>query len=156
MNRKERRAFDEKLKQAGFSESQRKNINVRLKVRDLNWTANPTTCWEGEKVQIDYDRITAYPDYNELRQEYKDFIESSKNKIFTVEFDAFKKTHDVQNKDSMVCLVEDETKPKWMFWAGDLIPVKGQIRPVNKSKEQIKLEEYMKEVDAIIEQVKGD
>lgn len=152
MNREERRKFDKKLQKAGFSSEQRNNINVRLKTQDLKLTENPTTCWEGEKVKLDYNRITSYPDYSQLRPEYREFIEANKNKVFTVEFDPFKKERAIQNVDSMVQLEEDTTKPKWLFWAGDLIPIKGQRKPHVKTKEEI----YMEGITKLIEEVRND
>lgn len=105
---------------------------------------NPTTCYEGQKVMLDYERITSYQDWPRMRDEYKDFIISHKDDIFTVEFDEQKKLNGDSNYDSMVQLKEDTTKPKFLFWAGDLIPV------TQKEKEKTELEKYMETVDAQI------
>ena len=43
----------------------------------------------------------------------------NKDTVFTVEYD-----EKYKNKPSLVCLKEDTTDPKWLFWVGDLIEVK--------------------------------
>lgn len=41
-----------------------------------------------------------------------------------------------------------KTKPKWLFWAGDLIPVEGQTRPDTEEEKRIK--EFNEKIDSIL------
>ena len=59
-----------------------------------------------------------------------------------------KKERQTVNYNSFVQFVEDETKPKWLFWAGDLIPVEGQTRPDTEEEKRIK--EFNEKIDSIL------
>ena len=67
---------------------------------------------EGQKVKLKYDYIKSRTNYLTKTKEYKDFIENNKDKTFTVEYDSNHK-----NKPNLVCLKEDTTVPKWLFWS---------------------------------------
>lgn len=140
-NRKARRERLQKLRDAGMNKTDAKYMIERLSSK----TRNPITCWEGEKVTLDFERLSHYKDYEKLRQEYKEFIEMNRSKVFTVEFDPYRKAHDTKDKASLVQLVEDESDPKWLFWAGDLIPLPGQKRPLTTK------ELFLQTVDDVIE-----
>lgn len=73
------------------------------------------TILEGSKVKLNYNKITNRKDYNNLVPEYKEFIEKNKDRIFTVEYDK-----DRKNMPIWVCLAEDDTPVKWLFYVGDL------------------------------------
>ena len=51
-----------------------------------------------------------------LTDEYRAFVEANEDTIFTVEYDKFR-----QNPSTLVCLKEDPTPLKWLFWTGYLI-----------------------------------
>ena len=72
------------------------------------------------KVKIDSNRIREHPDYSRLVWEYRDFIEKSEGKVFTVvKGDKFTK-----NK-SLVLLQEGDHEHKWLIHDSNLIRVKG-------------------------------
>lgn len=92
-------------------------------------------CFEGEKVKINYEQIKSSKDWDKLSLRYKEFVETHKDEIFTVEFDPVKKELNAKTKDLLVQLEEDETRPKWLFQARDLIPLPGQTKPKDKQEE---------------------
>ena len=99
MNREERRQLQKFKKQ-------HKQISVREE-----------RLKEGQRVKLHYQRITSHPDWSKLTQKYRMWVATHKDDIFTVEYDE-------QHKDGvLVCLKEDTTEPKWLFYEGDLIEV---------------------------------
>ena len=142
-NRKARRERQQKLREAGLTKTEAKFMIERLSSK----TRNPISCWEGEKVKIDFERIYHYKDYEKLNPKYKEFIENNRSTVFTVEFDPYRKQHNTKDKENMVQLVEDESVPKWLFWAGDLIPLPGQKRPLTTK------DLFLEKVDAVIDSI---
>ena len=66
----------------------------------------------GDKVRLKYDAITQSPDYDKRVENYKKFVEDSKDKVFTTEsYNGYYK---------LFCFVEDETEVKWVFHEYDL------------------------------------
>ena len=88
-------------------------------------------------------RIISNKDWPKLNPNYRNFVESNKNSIFTVEFDPIKKEKDSFDKDTLVQFVEDTTDPKWLFFVWDLIPEPNQINP-NDIKVEINLDDEIK------------
>ena len=148
MNREERRAAVKKLIKKGLT----KESAITFVKRMDSITTNPITTWEGEKVTLDYNRIISYPDWKQMREDYRNWVTEHKNDIFTVEFDPLKKERQTADYNSLVQFVEDETKPKWLFWAGDLIPVEGQTRPITDKEKLVK--EFNEKVDSILAKMK--
>lgn len=74
---------------------------------------------EGTKVKLNYKRIVSREDYEKSLPKYKEFIEKYKDKVFTVEYDKIKTT----GTNYWVCLKEDESPIKWLFYINDLIPI---------------------------------
>lgn len=115
MDREQKRKFKRKLKSKGLSDHQI-NLFILTKERELLSQTIPN----GTKVKLRVDRIRSHPDYNKNidynKQRYHDFIDSYDGKIFTSELNPDKK--------DLVCLKEDPTRPKWLFWTGDLEVVK--------------------------------
>lgn len=144
MNREERRAAVKKLIKKGLT----KESAITFVKRMDSITTNPITTWEGEKVTLDYNRIISYPDWKQMREDYRNWVTEHKNDIFTVEFDPLKKERQTADYNSLVQFVEDETKPKWLFWAGDLIPVEGQTRPITDKEKLVK--EFNEKIDSIL------
>ena len=64
----------------------------------------------GDKVKLDIDVIKARKNYNVMNPKYKEFVESSKGMVLTVQ----------KENSNLICLEEE---PKWLFWSGDLITV---------------------------------
>lgn len=66
-------------------------------------------------MQLDIDRIKQHPGWDDRRPEYREFCESNVGCTFTVEYDNAR-----ESSHWLVCLAEDQTVPKWLFWSGDL------------------------------------
>ena len=70
---------------------------------------------EGTQVLLNIERIQKHPDYEVYAERYKEFLSNNVNTVFTVEYN---------NNDEInplwVCLKEDTTIPKWLFYVGDL------------------------------------
>ena len=73
---------------------------------------------EGTKVKINVEKLQQEKSYNQRNIRWRKFIEDNKDTIFTVEYDKNKK-----DNPKMVCLKEDPTEPKWLFFVGDLIQI---------------------------------
>ena len=73
---------------------------------------------QGSKVKLNIKQIKSHPDHKKKTKAYRDWIDSHAEDIFTVEYDKN------NNPLVLVCLKEDTTSPKWLFWTGDLIEVK--------------------------------
>lgn len=71
---------------------------------------------EGDTVRLKYSQICNRKDWNNKSEKYKQFICDNKDSIFTVEADYSGRFP----FPSFVCLKEDETEPKWIFWEGDV------------------------------------
>lgn len=79
-------------------------------------TGNILDYKDGDKVKFDLTAIQNDPDWPILRQDYKDFILSNADTVFTLEFEPrFRKNH------TLACLKEDPVTPKRLFWIGHLI-----------------------------------
>lgn len=107
MNREQRRAM------------KRKHKDIRAEFADkLNGMAeeidNPLR--DGDRVRLNVDRITGRSDYAYTQKSYQDFVESSREKIFTVRL--YRK-----REDGFSALAELVDVPNWIFWHGDLIRV---------------------------------
>lgn len=97
-----------------------KSIRIRKILDDMS-TANKFKSiiegdWpvkEGDKVRLNLDAIKSHPDYEQRLPEYRKFCEENVGKVFTAMFDE-------KLRKSVVCLAEDTTNPKWLFWIGDL------------------------------------
>ena len=107
VNRKLRRQMEKKL---GFK-----------KVRDIRKNMkNYVPLHDGDKVKIKVDEIINRIEETQAQyvQQYLDWIKENKDKVFTVEYD------ESHPNGLMVCLAEDTTPIKWLFWEGDLEKVK--------------------------------
>ena len=56
-----------------------------------------------------------HPDWNRLDERYRAFVEDNVDTVFTVEYD-----EQYQREPLWVCLKEDTTPTKWLFYIGDL------------------------------------
>lgn len=148
MNREEKRQFKKNAKKRGFSSSETDYL--------LNHKPNLPMLWEGAKVKLDTVWIRLSPDWyeNKYRKEYKDWILANKDKEFTVVFDESRKQISANNTirkdplfDTIVCLAEDETNPKWIFYAGDLILIPGGTPRPEKKEIREHFEEVQKQLN---------
>lgn len=108
MNREQKRALKYKK-----GTNTKKSINKK-KTQEMDDIYIP----EGTKVKLNLKRIKAHPDYVKLTEDYRNFVEANENTIFTVEYDKFR-----ENPSTLVCLKEDPTPLKWLFWTGNLIKI---------------------------------
>lgn len=104
MNRAQRRKFD---KAVGFD-------GASAVAEALQ---NETKIPDGAKVKLNVDQITARKDYRSKLPAYQDFVVRNRNTVFTARRVWPMKRH------SFLELEEDTTKPKWLWWDGDLIVV---------------------------------
>ena len=95
-------------------------VNIKRNGKAIAWlyqnTGNILDYKDGDKVKFDLTAIQNDPDWPILRQDYKDFILSNADTVFTLEFEPrFRKNH------TLACLKEDPVTPKRLFWVGHLI-----------------------------------
>ena len=82
---------------------------------------------KGDKVKLDYEKLTNDPNFPRMNEEWKRWIEDHKNTELTVDFD------ENHTKNKLFCVfVEDESDIKWLFYVGDLI----KLEPQNDKKEE--------------------
>jgi hypothetical protein len=114
MNREQRRTYAKKLRSNGISNETVSNIaRLKRKLDSVPWMA------EGEKVRLNMKSILADKDYEKKQDKWKQFVQDNKDTIFTVEWDAKHRDNPV-----LVCLKEDPSPVKWLWWVGDLEVVK--------------------------------
>lgn len=109
MNREDRRALKKKLKDKGsrtlaanILESLGNEIDKKIRDRDL--------------VTLNVDQITARKDYPRMQREYRQFVESNRDKVFVAH------PH-CERSDGFSALIGLEGVENWLFWYGDLIRV---------------------------------
>lgn len=112
MNRQQKRATAQRLRKNSakpltFKEAQRV-------AQILDQVKQPSGIVDGDKVTLDYDKITATQQYTGANPEYKKFVEDHKGEIFTA-----KKPENRANKQIFE-LAEDPSGVKWLFWGGHL------------------------------------
>ena len=110
MNREDKRKFIKQFKEKGYS---KKEIDQMVMLKEM--MDNKKNLQKGQKVKLNLERIMSHPDYHNHTEKYRSWVESHIDVIFTVEYD---KAH--TDKPTLVCLKEDDSKPKWLFWEGDL------------------------------------
>lgn len=116
MNRKDRRAQTKILqKTAKISRADAK------KLVEMKYSHYPLE--EGTKVKLNWELIKRHPDWKIQRKDYKEWVEAHKDEVFTVEWDENRKRNNTSDKKFLVCLKEDETDPKWLFYSSTLIPL---------------------------------
>lgn len=103
MNRAERRDFFRRTRLAGLPKGY---AQMYLDAIEANERL-PTEIQDGTKVKINVDQITNGKNYYRMLDEYKEFVESSRDKVFTAYMDER--------------FVRLDGAGKWRFWAGDLI-----------------------------------
>lgn len=119
INREDRRKYTQFLLRKGVSENNIKDFFKRNKEN----IKSPEKVYEGQKVKIDIVKILFYKDYEKFSSSYKQWIKKNQDKVFTVEYDPYRKENNTKDVNLLVQLKEDETKPKWLFFVNDLIMV---------------------------------
>lgn len=102
MNRKKRREFTKKAKEKGVPEEY-----IKSYITMLNNKNNDSSIPDGTKIMLDVNKIRSGKNYERMLPEYKAFVESSKDRVFTAHV-----------KEGGLIELEEETK--WLFWPGDL------------------------------------
>lgn len=108
MNQKELRDFKKKMNAAGMRDVIRKFVG--------EFGAQDNGLQDGDLVMLDYDRIMGRDDYSRLQDDYRTFVESHREQVFTVRV--------YRRRPGYAVLIELEEAPKWLFWCGDLKLVK--------------------------------
>jgi hypothetical protein len=113
INREQKRNAEKFLRSKGIDP---KKLEYFLRTKEVERRTQDLP--EGTKVKLDNANIQSHPDYPRLTEKYRSWVEGHSEDIFTVEYDP-----KYQNNPTLVCLKEDETPRKWLFWIGDLIRV---------------------------------
>ena len=112
MNREQKRALNKKKNIS--TKGARGKINLKKQTIE----ADEIYIAEGTKVKLNIKRIKEHPEYLKLTDDYRAFVEANEDTVFTVEYDKFR-----ENPSTLVCLKEDPTPVKWLFWTGHLIKI---------------------------------
>ena len=121
MGRKERRELERKIKHLQRTKPWQLQalVNEQYK-RDLyEKRMNNEVLKPGDKVMLDWVKITEDPDWENFKPEYQKFVEENAGKIFTLS-----KEVKAQGPWAFVSFEEDETDPKWLFYLGYVKKVK--------------------------------
>lgn len=110
MNREQKRKAQSALRKKGYSEKQ---IESYFIIKERKEQAGKYA--EGDRVQLDIQKLISHPNWPRMRPEYREWVLAHKGQTLTVQYDPKRK-----DKPSLVCLEEDETIPKWLFFVGDL------------------------------------
>jgi hypothetical protein len=110
MNRKQRRKLSKYMKKKDSY------FDILKHLDDID--NNKVLYEEGESVKLNYESITSQPDYQNMNPKYIEFVETHKNDAFTVEYDLRHKEN-----PTLVCLKEDQSDPKWLWWVEFLIKI---------------------------------
>mgnify|MGYP003304886874 CR=1 FL=1 len=115
MNREQKRNFIKLAKKRGIGEEyakayismkEQEDGDKTLSTKDILF--NKKEIKDGDKVQINVDKIMSSKNYQRMVPEYREFVESSNGVYYTA---------NVEKGN----LISFEENPKWLFWAGDLI-----------------------------------
>lgn len=100
MNHKNRRTLQKNLR----------DENVSSRIANV---INNTTIHDGDLVVLNVPQITGHKDYPHMREEYRQFVESNRNKIFVA--------HPYYARSGRFSAIIELEGTNWMFWCGDLI-----------------------------------
>lgn len=114
INREQRRHLTKIFCKRGFTDEEIEYY--------FNRKEGQSSIWEGAKVKLDYRWMKFSPDWDKYNKKFKDWLFAHKDDVLTVEFDVKRKEKNPElNFMPVVCFKEDETEPKWLIYAGDLI-----------------------------------
>jgi hypothetical protein len=115
MNREQRRKLNLSAKESAVLTDLINMSKVKKALDDWKPIA------EGTKVKLNMERITSHPDWNPNTDDfnhrnYVDWVTQNKDNVFTIKYDS------AHLKDpQLLCFIEDNTNPKWLFHESDLI-----------------------------------
>ena len=121
MGRKERRELERKIKHIQKTKPWQLQalVNEQYKREIYEKRMNNEVLKPGDKVMLDWVKITEDPDWENFKPEYQKFVEENAGKIFTLSKEA-----KAQGPWAFVSLEEDETDPKRLFYLGYVKKVK--------------------------------
>ncbi len=108
MNREKRRALKKKLN------NKASRIFAANRLESLGDDIN-NVIHDGDSVILNVQRIISRSDYSKKQEEYQQFVESSRDKIFVA------RQYRKDSSDFSALIELDGVK--WLFWYGDLIKV---------------------------------
>ena len=117
MGRKERRALERKIKHIQKTKPWELQALIQEKyARELiENRVGKDTLAPGDKVMLDVKKIMEDPDWENMKEEYKEFVEANANRVFTLRREARQ-----VGPFSFVSFNEDETEPKYLFMTGHI------------------------------------
>ena len=123
MGRKERRALERKIKHIQKTKPWELQALIQEKyARELiENRVGKDTLAPGDKVMLDVKKIMEDPDWTNMKEEYKEFVEANANKVFTL-----KKEARQSGPFTFVSFNEDETDPRWLFMTGHVKKVESE------------------------------
>lgn len=110
MNREDRRALKKRLR-----DKDSRTLAADI-LKNLGDEIDKKIC-DGDLVILNVKQIMARKDYSRMQEEYRQFVESSRDKVFVA------RSHR-KRPDGFSALIELDGVEKWLFWYGDLIRVK--------------------------------
>jgi hypothetical protein len=121
VGRKERRDLERKIKHLQKTKPWQLQalVNEQYNREIYEKRMNNEVLKPGDKVMLDWVKITEDPDWENFKPEYQKFVEENAGKIFTLS-----KEVKAQGPWAFVSFKEDETDPKWLFYLGYVKKVK--------------------------------
>ena len=132
MNRAQRRAEVRNLQRGGMKRNEARAMVEKYRESDIPLE-------EGTAVKLNYEMMKRHPDWKIQRDDFKEWVEAHKDDVFTVEYDAKRKERNSSDMKYNVCLAEDTTEPKWLFYTSTLIPMATATVKLDDEDKEIKV-----------------
>lgn len=114
MNREQKRKTIKSLTVKGYTKKQAEALTMLKATQETKKFLK-----DGDRVKLNISQMKSRPewesDVDQNKARFQAWVLAHQDAVLTVEYD---KNH--QNNPSIVCVAEDGTDPKWMFWEGDL------------------------------------
>ena len=123
MNRQQKRAAAQRLRKNSATHLSFKQAQSVAEI--LDEVRKPSGISVGDKVVLDYEKITNTQQWSGANPAYREFIDVHKDEVFTAE--AAPAVEGRVHKQ-IFQLAEDQSEPKWLFWGGHLKKVKGDMK----------------------------
>lgn len=115
MGRKERRKLEKKIKHLQKTKPWELQALIREEYdrATIDSRLNNDVLAPGDKVMLDVKKMMTDPDWDKYKPEYKNYVLSHANEVFTLRKEA------KQDKAfTLVSFEEDDTQPRWMHFIG--------------------------------------
>jgi hypothetical protein len=112
MNREQRRAAERRKPNRdkhGKEKIEQMMLVHKIAKYSVSDHTEPKDFNEGDKVTINISSVKSRPNYIHMNEKYKEFVDDSEGKVFTVKYDNGTKN-----------LITFEENDMWLFWSGDL------------------------------------